>query len=124
MGKITSIVGLVLIVSAGILASVSINYESQIKTKKELSSKYIQNAKEALSRGDKKSATKFIKMALKIDPNNKQIFKLIQELSGVTNTATKPTSISKKTENKTESLESKKEAPVAEEEEEDDGLGC
>jgi len=126
MGKITSIVGLVLIVAAGILAAVSTNYETQLKANKVLSEKYIKNAKEALTKGDKKAATKFLKMAFKADPDNKQVFKLLQEISGAT-TATKATT---KTEDK-KAADTKKEAepkkpaaPAAEEEEEEDGLGC
>ena len=123
MGKITSIVGLVLIVAAGILASVSTTYEDQIKAKQELSSKYIKSAKEALSKGDKKAALKFVKMAFKADPDNKQVFKLLQEINGASAVA-KPASVSKKAESKTEAPAPKKEAPAAEEEEEEDGLGC
>ena len=122
MGKITSIVGLVLIVSAGVLASVSTSYEEQVKANKQISEKYIKSAKEALSKGDKKAATKFIKMAFKADPDNKQVFKLLQEIGGAT-AAVKP--IAKPTaEGKDAAPAKQPEAPAAEEEEEEDGLGC
>ena len=120
MGKITSIVGLVLIVAAGVLASVSVSYEDQIKANKELCTKYIKSAKEALSKGDKKAAAKFAKMAFKVDPDNKQVFKLIQEING--SDTTKP--VAKTEEGKTKPEAAKKTAPEAEEEEEEDGLGC
>jgi len=128
MGKITSIVGLVLIVAAGVLASVSISYEDQIKAKKELSAKYIKNAKEALSKGDKKAATKFVKMAFKADPDNKEVFKLLQQISsGSASTAQAPAPTAKeapKTDTKQPNQDKKPAAPAAEEEEEEDGLGC
>ena len=119
MGKITSMVGLVLIVAAGILASVSTNYEDQIKAKKTLCAKYIKNASEALNKGDKKSALKFAKMAFKVDPDNKQVFKILQEINGAN--AAKP---AVKTEGKKTDTSKAPAKPAAAEEEEEDGLGC
>jgi len=80
MGKITSIVGLVLIVAAGLVASISTNYEDRIKTNKELCEKYTKNAKEALKSGDTKKAVKFAKMAIKVDPTNKAGYKALEEI--------------------------------------------
>jgi len=120
MGKITSIVGLVLIVAAGVLASVSTTYEDQIKAKKELCKKYIKNATEALEQGDKKSALKFVKMALKTDPDNKVIYTLLQKINGG-GASTAPTASKKEEKAKPTK---KQNAPAAEEEEEEDGLGC
>ena len=122
MGKITSIVGLVLIVAAGILASVSTNYEDQIKANKELCTKYISNAKDALKSGDKKAAKKFAKKAFKLDPDNKELYTLLQEINGAT--ISKKSAAPVKTEEQKAPAAAKKEAPAAEEEEEEDGLGC
>jgi len=80
MGKIISIVGLILIVSAGVLASISTSYEAQLKAKEQIAQKYIINAKEALKSGDKQKALKFIKMAIKVYPDNKEAFKLLEEI--------------------------------------------
>ena len=119
MGKITSIVGLVLIVAAGLLASFSTNYETQIKANKELCAKYIKSAKDALNSGDKKSALKFVKKAFKVDANNKELYALLQDINGVKAPAQKASPDTKAEQNSQKGAK-----PEAEEEEEEDGLGC
>ena len=113
MGKIISIVGLVLIISAGVLASVSVGYEEQLKAKEEISMKYVNSAKEALESGDKKKALKFIKMALKAYPDNKEVYKLLEEIYAANSKAFVPS--------KKEATQQQKPAAAEEEEEE---LGC
>ena len=81
MGKITSIIGLVLIVAAGIIASVSTSYQKQLENKKELCKKYINSAKEALKKQNYGDAKKFIQNALKVDPQNKVAIKTLIEIS-------------------------------------------
>ena len=124
MGKITSIVGLVLIVAAGVLASVSVSYEDQIKANKELCAKYVKSAKEALSKGDKKAAAKFAKKAFKVDPDNKALYALLQEINGASATPATKSEIPANSNTNAPEQATKKAAPAAEEEEEEDGLGC
>jgi Tfp pilus assembly protein PilF len=88
MGKITSIVGLVLIVAAGVLAAVSTNYQDQIKAKQKICSQYINSAKEALKKGDKDKASEFANKAFKVDPNNKALYELLKEIHGASEAKT------------------------------------
>jgi Tfp pilus assembly protein PilF len=122
MGKITSVVGLVLIVAAGLLASFSTNYETQIEANKKLCAKYLKSAKDALSSGDKKSASKFAKKAFKLDPDNKELYALLQEINGASNQKSVAQPQEAKKEGNTKAKEPAK--PEASEEEEEDGLGC
>jgi Tfp pilus assembly protein PilF len=84
MSKIVSIVGLGLIVAAGALTALSINYEKQVEAKKVICQKYIANAKEALKSGDKEKALTFIDKAFKVDPQNKALFEVLKEINGAT----------------------------------------
>ncbi len=81
MNKITSIIGLVLISAAGIIAALSTNYEDVIKAKKELSSKYINKAQVELDNKNYGKAENFAKLAIKADPNNKDAFELIKNIT-------------------------------------------
>ena len=121
MGKITSIVGLVLILAAGVLASLSTSYEDRLKVKEELCAKYTKNAKEALKKGDLKAAVKFAKLAIKTDPENKSGYKVLEEIykSQCSSNAPAPANSAVK------GSETKK-APAKpkEEEAEEEELGC
>ncbi len=80
MGRVISIVGLILIISAGVLTAVSVTYEEQLNAKREIVSKYLKNAEEALKSGDKKEAIKFVKKAIKVDPDSKEPFKFLDKI--------------------------------------------
>jgi len=97
MNKVTSIVGIVLIVAAGILAAVSSTKEDVIKSKKELCAKYTKNAEAALAQKDFTKAFKFAKLAIKVDPENKSGYKVFSKIADAqcsgkvpTNTTAKP----------------------------------
>ncbi|NPA27818.1 MAG: hypothetical protein GXN91_02035 [Epsilonproteobacteria bacterium] len=114
MGRVISIVGLILIISAGVLAAVSVDYETQLKKQQEISFKYIKNAKEALEKGDKQQAIKFIKMAIKSYPDNKEAYKLLEQIYK-----------SESSVKETKPLQpTKPQKPAATEEEEEEELGC
>ena len=81
MNKITSIVGIVLIVAAGVLAAVSSTKEDIIKSKKELCAKYTKNAEAALAQKDFDKAYKFAQLAIKVDPENKLGFKVLKKIA-------------------------------------------
>ena len=81
MSKIISIVGIVLIVAAGILASVSTKQEDILKAKKALCAKYVKNADDALAKGDFKAAQKFAKLAIKADPENSSGYKIVTKIA-------------------------------------------
>jgi Tfp pilus assembly protein PilF len=126
MGRVISIIGLLLIVGAGVLASVSTTYEEQLQAKKEIVAKYVKSAKEAIDSGDKKEAIKFIKKAIKVDPDSKEPFKLLEKIytSSAQPTATQSNQNTQKTEaTKAEVKPTQEEKPTAGEEEEED-LGC
>ena len=80
MGKITSIVGLVLITAAGIIVALTSSYQDVIKGKKELSVKYVNKAQNALESKNYGDAEKFAKEAIKADPENKAAYDLIAEV--------------------------------------------
>jgi len=84
MGKITSIIGLVLISAAGIIAALSTNYEDIIKAKKELSAKYINKATTELESKNYGKAENFAKLAIKADPENKKAYELITKITKAT----------------------------------------
>jgi Tfp pilus assembly protein PilF len=81
MGKIISIVGLALIVAAGLLASVATTQEDIIKANKELCAKYTANAESALKNKDFAKALKFAKQAIKVDPDNKSGYKMLEKIA-------------------------------------------
>ncbi len=124
MGKITSIIGLVLIVAAGIVASVSTSYQKQLENKKELCKKYINSAKEALKKQNYGDAKKFIQNALKVDPQNKAAIKTLMEISLAQNPANSaPAQNSAQTQNSSNNQAKPQQAAPSSEESEDD-LGC
>ena len=81
MNKIISVVGIVLIVAAGLVASLSASKEDILKSKKIICEKYVKNAQQALKSGDFKSALKFAKLAIKADPENKAGFKVLTQIA-------------------------------------------
>ncbi len=81
MSKIVSTVGIVLIVAAGVLTAVSASKEDVIKSKKELCAKYTKNAEAALAQKDFDKATKFAKLAIKADPENKSGYKVLTKIA-------------------------------------------
>jgi Tfp pilus assembly protein PilF len=84
MSKITSIIGLVLISAAGIIVALSTSYADVIKAKKELSSKYINKAKTELENKNYGKAEEFAKLAIKADPENKQAYEVIVDITKAT----------------------------------------
>jgi|AAUQ01.1.fsa_nt_gi Tfp pilus assembly protein PilF len=119
MGRVISIVGLILIISAGVLTAVSVTYEEQLNAKREIVSKYLKNAEEALKSGDKKEAIKFVKKAIKVDPDSKEPFKFLDKIYQTTAVST-----AQKAESTTATpVKSEPQKPQASEEEEED-LGC
>ncbi|HGZ70956.1 MAG TPA: hypothetical protein ENK74_06110 [Nitratifractor sp.] len=81
MSKTVSIVGLLLIVAAGLLASVATNQEDILKANKALCAKYTANAQTALTSKDFAKATKFAKQAIKVDPDNKSGYKMLEKIA-------------------------------------------
>jgi len=84
MGKITSIIGLVLIAAAGIIAALSTSYEDVIKGKKELSSTYITKAETELENKNYGKAEEFAKQAIQADPSNKKAYEVIVAITKAT----------------------------------------
>ncbi len=84
MGKITSIIGLVLISAAGIIAALSTNYQDVIKAKKELCKGYISKAQSALDNKNYGDAEKFAKLAMKADPENKAVYDVLADITKAT----------------------------------------
>ena len=124
MSKITSIVGMLLIIAAGVLAAVSSTKEDVIKSKKEISSKYLKNAEAALAQKDINKAFKFVKLALKADPDNKAVFKVLQKISDAKCANAAPAKVQNSAEKKETNTTQKTApapAPAAAEEEE---MGC
>lgn len=116
MSKIVSIVGIVLIVAAGVLAAVSTKQEDVIKAKKTLCAKYIANAEDALTAKDFSKAKKFATLAIKADPENSSAYALVTKIAqaqsgGSTQTTQAPA---------TTAQPAKKAAPAAD----DASLGC
>ncbi len=75
MKMISSIVGIVLLVSALILSFVASNDGEKMKAlKSELVTKYVNASTEALNSGDSAKAIKMAKMAIEADPTSKQAF--------------------------------------------------
>jgi Tfp pilus assembly protein PilF len=72
---------LALIVAAGLLASVATTQEDIIKANKELCAKYTANAESALKNKDFAKATKFAKQAIKVDPDNKSGYKMLEKIA-------------------------------------------
>ena len=81
MSKLTSAVGIVLIAAAGAVAALSSSHEDVLKANKTLCEKYTKNAETALSSKDYKGATKFAKLAIKVDPSNKSGYKVLTKIS-------------------------------------------
>ncbi len=81
MNKIISIVGIVLIVAAGVLAAVSSTKEDVLKSKKELCAKYTKDAEAALAQKDFTRAMKFAKLAIKVDPENKSGYQVLTKIA-------------------------------------------
>ncbi len=81
MKSVTSIVGIVLILAAGVLAAVSTGHQDVIKANKELCAKYTKDAKAALAQKDFNKAWKFAKLAIKVDPENKLGYNVIKEIA-------------------------------------------
>ena len=116
MSKIISIVGLVLIVAAGLLASVSTSKEDILKSKKALCAKYTASAEEALKNKEFDKAIKFAKEAIQVDPSNKSGYKVLEKIYTAQCSGTVPAAT-----NNTNNSKAAKPAPKKDEEEE---LGC
>lgn len=81
MSKIISIVGIVLIVAAGLLAAVSTKQEGVLKAKKTLCAKYTKSAEDALAKSDYQGAQKFAKLAIKADPENHSGYTMVAKIA-------------------------------------------
>jgi len=121
MGKITSIVGIILIAAAGVVAALSANQEDLLKANKELCAKYTKNAEAALASKDFKQAIKFAKQAIKVDPDNKAGFKILDKIVAAKCSASSPAKSETKAAPATNNTPSKAKPAAAEEEEE---MGC
>jgi len=122
MSKIISVVGIVLITAAGVLTAVSASKEDIIKSKKALCAKYTKDADVALASKDFKKAIKLAKLAIKVDPDNKAGFKILDKINVAKCSASAPAKSETKASPATTNTPTKtKSAPVAEEEEE---MGC
>ncbi len=114
MNKIISIVGIVLIVAAGVLAAVSSTKEDVLKSKKELCAKYTKDAEAALAQKDFTKAMKFAKLAIKVDPENKSGYKVLTKIADAQCSGKVPTN--------TAAPAGKK--PAKSDAEEEEELGC
>ena len=115
MSKIVSVVGIVLIIAAGALTAVSASKEDLLKSKKELCAKYTKNAEAALAQKDFEKATKFAKLAIKVDPENKIGYATLTKIAEAKCSGNAPAANSATTATK-----AKPKAAAAQEEE----LGC
>jgi len=118
MSKIISIVGIVLIIAAGVLAAVSSTKEDVIKSKKELCTKYTKDAEAALAQKDFEKAMKFAKLAIKVDPENKSAYKVLTKIADAKCSGTVPAA-QKATTTPANAQKPAKPAPAEEEE-----MGC
>ena len=115
MSKIISGVGIVLIIAAGALTAVSASKEDVIKSKKRLCAKYTKDAEAALAKKDFDKATKFAKLAIKVDPENRSGYAVLTKIADAQCTGKVPAANGTGTATK-----AKPKAAVAQEEE----LGC
>jgi len=118
MNKIISVVGIVLIVAAGLVASLSASKEDILKSKKIICEKYVKNAQQALKSGDFKSALKFAKLAIKADPENKAGFKILAQIADAKCKASMPAAA------KTNAPAAKPSAPAKPAPAEEEEMGC
>ena len=123
MSKLTSAVGILLIAAAGAVAALSSSHEDVLKANKTLCAKYTKNAESALASKDYKGATKFAKLAIKVDPSNKSGYKVLTKISDAQHAGTTATSSATPTSGATTppkgATPAKKPAPAEEEE-----MGC
>ena len=117
MSKIISVVGIALIIAAGALTAVSASKEDVIKSKKTLCAKYTKDAEAALAQKDFDKATKFAKLAIKVDPENKSGYKVLTKIAEAQCSGNVPAANAGSTGTATKA---KPKAAAAEEEE----LGC
>ena len=115
MSKIISVVGIVLVVAAGALTAVSASKEDVIKSKKSLCAKYTKDAEAALASKDFAKATKFAKLAIKVDPENKSGYAALSKIADAQCTGNAPTTNG----NTPAKAPAKKPAPAA-----DEDMGC
>ena len=116
MSKIVSGVGIVLIVAAGALTAVSASKEDVIKSKKRLCAKYTKDAEAALAQKDFDKATKFAKLAIKVDPENRSGYAVLTKIADAQCSGKVPAATS----STGKATKAKPKAAAAEEEE----LGC
>ena len=115
MKIISSIVGIILLGASFTLAYLSNNNASEMIAKKDaIVVKYINDANRALENEDIKNAIKFAKLAIKIDPNNKQGYNTLENIYMV---KYKPNEEEETSDNNSN------EQPSTDEEEEED-MGC
>jgi len=126
MNKISAIIGAVLLGVSIVLAFISNKEQVTLENNKKLIQNYIKEANEALNNGDTKKATKLAKLAIAVDPKNKDGFKILDKIC---QTKYKPS----KTSSNSDSLDdmmglpdsspTQPETPVPEEAEDED-MGC
>ncbi len=118
MNKVISIVGLVLIAAAGVLAAISTSHEDILKSKKELCAKYTKNAQAALANNDIEKAFKFAKLAIKADPENRAGYKVLAQITDAKCKASQPSSAKAAAASSTEADNAKTENKAAQKPEE------
>ena len=114
MNKISAIIGIVLLAASIVLAFFSNKAEVTLKNNQALIAKYVSEAQSALDEGDTAKATKLAKMAIKVDPNVKDGYIILDKICQ---------SKYKPTDEESEDTSNSSEEPEVEEAEDDD-MGC
>jgi hypothetical protein len=78
MRVISGIIGLVLILVAVVIIVLSTSSETKAQAQNKLITKYVEQSKGALLNHDFQSAIKFAKMAIEVNPTNKEGFKALE----------------------------------------------
>ncbi len=120
MSKLTSAVGIVLI-AAGVVASISASHEDVLKANKTLCAKYTKDAELALASKDFNKALKFAKLAIKVDPSNKLGYTVLTKIADAKCTGNAPATSNSAPSNATST---KTQAPAKPAPDEDEDMGC
>ncbi len=75
MKPISGIVGIVLLIASTLVVVLSTSDETYLEKKNAMVMKYVTHSSEALKQEDIKSAIKYAKLAIAVDPKNKKGFK-------------------------------------------------
>ena len=118
MKLISGIVGLVLLIASTLVVTLSTSDETYLEKKNTMVMKYVEHSTQALQNDDIKSAIKYAKLAIVVDPKNKNGFKAYEAALKM---KYQPVQDDQEViETNTNSAQQ----PQAEEEEEEEDMGC